>query len=135
MNKKKNISKKDLTTWLNYLKDPKDIYDKENVTIKKRLKKSFRFDLHGYSLKDANTKIKSIITDCYHKNIKEIILITGKGLHSKDDIYSSKTLSKLRYSIPNFINSDEISKYIKSVSVAEKNKGADGVLIIKLKTL
>ena len=71
-------------------------------------------------------------------NYKEILLITGKGIHSNTDkdIYLSKDFSKLRYSIPDYIKSDlDLSKNIISISNADKVDGGDGAIIIKLKKL
>ena len=58
-------------------------------------------------------------------------------MHSKDDnVYKSSKLSKLRYSVPEYINSEpEISKLIISVVNPSQNEGGDGALLIKLKKL
>ena len=83
-------------------------------------------------------KIKEIITSCFKNRFKEILLITGKGLHSKSgkDIYVSNDLSKLRYSVPEFINkNDELKKYIVSTREADKKDGGEGAILIKLKNL
>ncbi len=139
MNNKDNISKNDKKEWEEYLKNPRDVFDKdnnsENVSIKNL---RFKFDLHGYSLSDANEKVRDIITSCYEKKYREIILITGKGIHSntEKDVYASKDLSKLRHSIPDYINSnEELSKKINKISIANKKDGGDGAIIIKLKKL
>ena len=81
--------------------------------------------------------MKEIIISCSEKNYREILLITGKGLHSRDDdVYKSSKLSKLRYSVPEYINSEpEISKLIISVVNPSQNDGGDGALLIKLKKL
>ena len=139
MTKKKNISQEDINTWKNYIKNPTDIVDKDYVK-KSNLSKGYRFsfDLHGFTLVDANHKVKEIILSCVKKNYKEILLITGKGIHSntEKDIYVSKDLSKLKYSVPDYIMSDpELSKHIDSVSNADKKDGGDGAIIIKLKKL
>jgi len=139
--KKEDISKIDQKVWDEYLKNPRDLHDKDyNKKRKKKNynKKRYRFDLHGYNLAEANKKVKEIITNCLNQNYKEILLITGKGLHSNSDqnTYVSKHLSKLRYSIPEFLNSEkEISKKIFSIKTANKNEGGEGALIIKLKRL
>tara|TARA_A100000164_G_C21317713_1_gene500662 strand:+ start:122 stop:532 length:411 start_codon:yes stop_codon:yes gene_type:complete len=134
--KKEEISNSDLKIWKEYIKDPKDVFDKD-ISKKKNLeKKQFKFDLHGYTLLEANQKVRSIINDCYEKNYKEILLITGKGLHSntEQDIYVSKNLSKLKYSIPEFLNSDiELKKKIIKIDQADIKDGGDGALIIKLR--
>jgi hypothetical protein len=43
------------------------------------------------------------------KKYKEILLITGKGLHSNtdNDAFVSKDLSKLKYSVPEFIKTNQ----------------------------
>ena len=139
MTKKKNISQEDIDTWKNYIKNPTDIVDKDYVK-KSNLSKGYRFsfDLHGFTLVDANHKVKEIILSCVKKNYKEILFITGKGIHSNTDkdVYISKDLSKLKYSVPEFIKSDlDLSKHILSVSNADLSDGGDGAIIIKLKRL
>ena len=98
----------------------------------------FKYDLHGYTLDDANRKVREIILSCKEKNYKEILLITGKGLHSQNDkdIYVSKNLGTLRYSVPEFIKSDEeLNNLIVSINEAEIKDGGAGAILIKLKNL
>ena len=138
MNKKKDLSKKDSEIWQSYIKNPTDVYDKdlENKLINR--KERFKFDLHGYTLDEANKKVKEIIISCRENKYKEILLITGKGLHSTSgkDTYVSKDLSKLKYSVPEFINTDaELKNFIISMSEADKKDGGDGAILIKLKNL
>ena len=138
MIKKKKISDEDNQIWQKYISDPKDIFDKDINQQTQNSPKRFKFDLHGYSLESANNKVKEIILSCVEKNYKEILLITGKGIHSntEQDVYASKDLSKLRYSVPEYINSNlSLSKHIVSISEADKKNGADGAIIIKLKKL
>ena len=54
------------------------------------------------------------------KKYKEILLITGKGLHSNTDkmTYVSKNLSKLKFSVPEFINNNMNLIIIISISEA-----------------
>ena len=66
----------------------------------------------------------------------EILLITGKGLHSNVDqnTYASKDLSKLRYSVPEYIKSQkELSDKIIDIEHAEIKDGGDGAMILRLK--
>ena len=72
---------------------------------------------------------------CIENSFEEILLITGKGNHSTtNDVYKSNRLSKLRYSIPEFIKThNELSKLVKNISVADNKDGGDGALIIKLR--
>ena len=137
MNKHKDLSREDKKNWEDYIKNPSDIFDKDKTkSINTEKKNRFRFDLHGFSLDQANKQVREIILSCIEKKYKEILLITGKGKHSKNDkdIYTSKDLGKLKYSVPEFINSDqELSSLIVSIRDAKINDGGEGAIIIKLK--
>ena len=139
MTKKKNISQEDINTWKNYIKNPTDVVDKEtSQKISSPKDYRFIFDLHGFTLVEANYKVKEIILSCVKNNYKEILFITGKGIHSntEKDVYASKDLSKLKFSVPQFIKSDlDLSTCILSISNADSADGGDGAIIIKLKNL
>ena len=139
MIKKKNISQEDINTWQSYIKSPTNITDKDSIQDdSKSHQNRFKYDLHGFTLIEANERVKEIILLCVKKNYKEILLITGKGIHSNTEknVYASKDLSKLRYSVPEYIKSDlDLSKHIASISNADKIDGGDGAIIIKLKKL
>jgi DNA-nicking Smr family endonuclease len=137
--KKKNLSEKDIATWETYIKNPSDVYDKDKNN-KKNLnrKERFRFDLHGHTLDEANQSVRDIIFSCVKQKYKEILFITGKGLHSTsdNDAYVSKDFSKLKYSVPEFIKANsELNKLIISINDAEKKDGGEGAIIIKFKNL
>ena len=139
MIKKKDRNQEDKKIWEDYIKNPSDNYDKDrgasnNIYRRER----FKFDLHGFTLDEANIKVKEIIEYCFKNKFKELLLITGKGIHSRtdDDAYISKDLGKLKYSIPDFIkNNEELNKFIISINDAEKKDGGEGAIIIKLKNL
>jgi len=137
--KKKDLSKEDINTWKTYIKNPSDIYDKDKNSLQNQERKDrFKFDLHGYTLDEANLKVRELIIKCVKNKYKEILLITGKGLHSNSDgdAYVSKNLSKLKYSVPEFIKSnEELSKLIISLSEADLKDGGEGAILIKLKNL
>ena len=139
MSKKKNLSKTDEEIWENYIKNPSDIYDKDkNNQKKKDRKERFRFDLHGHSLDAANQVVRDIIFSCVKKKFKEILFITGKGLHSTSDsdAYVSRDFSKLKYSVPDFIKSDEdLNKFVFSISNADMKDGGEGAILVKLRNL
>ena len=139
MTKYKYLSPEDKKNWEDYIKNPSDVFDKDKTnSINTEKKSRFRFDLHGFTLDQANKKVKEIILSCIEKKYKEILLITGKGKHSTNDkdIYKSKDLGILKYSVPEFINSDqELSSLIVSIQDAKIKDGGEGAIIIKLKNL
>ena len=138
MIKKKYLSKEDKKVWEDYIKNPSDIFDKDKSHLKKNKNQRFKFDLHGFTLDEANKKVKEIMINCVEKKYKEILLITGKGIHSSNDkdTYISKDLGKLKFSVPNFIQTDEeLSKLTLSISDADLKDGGEGAIIIKLRNL
>ena len=139
MTKYKDLSPKDKRDWEDYIKNPSDIFDKDKTNfINTEKKDRFKFDLHGFTLDEANKKVKEIILSCIDQKYKEILLITGKGKHSTNDkdIYTSKDFGRLKYSVPEFINSNqELSSLIVSIQDAKIKDGGEGAIIIKLKNL
>ena len=139
MKKKESISNIDKESWAEYLKNPKDIFDKELKENKLADRpERYRFDLHGFTLIEANEKVGDLINSCQQKGFKEILLITGKGLHSKVDqnTYVSKELSKLRFAVPEYIKSQkELSDKVVEIVQADIKDGGDGAIIIKLRKL
>tara|TARA_B100000963_G_scaffold43310_1_gene32297 strand:- start:133 stop:552 length:420 start_codon:yes stop_codon:yes gene_type:complete len=137
--KKKDSNQEDKKIWENYIKNPSDIYDKDQDTSNDiRRKDRYKFDLHGFTLDEANVKVKEVIEYCIKNKFRELLLITGKGIHSTsdEDTYISKDLGKLKYSVPNYIRTNtEINKLIISIHDAEKKDGGEGAIIIKLKNL
>ena len=133
----KNISDKDKKDWLKFIESKDKIPDKDIKNASSKNLKQKKIDLHGYSLDEANNLIKEFIQRSYEERINKIIVVTGKGLHSKnDDVYKSSKLSKLKYSIPEYINSEpDISKLILSISTPSQKDGGEGALLIKLKKL
>ena len=95
-------------------------------------------DLHGFSLENANNVIEKFIVQCFEKGVKKIIVITGKGLRSKnsENPYISKDLSILKYSVPDFIRSNHnLMKIIKKVEEASTKDGGQGAFYIYLKQI
>ena len=136
MNKK--LSDKDLKDWNKFIKskDKIDPKDELNEIPKNNNKSTFVIDLHGYSLDQANKFVEKTINECFEKQFSIVNIITGKGMRSKsaEDPYKSFELSTLKYSIPEFINSNvELMKKIKNIDgTGEKNLGSFNVYL-KLK--
>jgi len=137
--KKKKSDQEDKKIWEDYIKNPSDIYDKDK-TISDNIKRRERyvFDLHGFTLDEANTKVEEIIHHCVKNKFRELLLITGKGIHSTNDknAYISKDLGKLKYSVPEFVKTNyELNKFILLIHDAEEKDGGEGAIIIRLKNL
>ena len=139
MIKKKDSSQEDKKTWEEYIKNPSGIYDKDQGISKNiQRRERYKFDLHGFTLDEANEKVKEIIDHCVKNKIRELLLVTGKGIHSTNDkdAYISKNLGKLKYSVPEFIKTNpDLNRFIISIKDAEKKDGGEGAIILRLKNL
>ncbi len=132
----KNISEKDKKDWEKFIDSKEKIKDKDINYNKENLQKNLSIDLHGYTLSEANEKIKKVIINSYNLGIKKILVVTGKGLHSQNEKnpYVSKDLSILKYSVPNFIEKNmELKNLITYMKEASLEDGGGGAFYIYLK--
>ncbi len=131
-----DISDKDKKDWENFLKSEKKIVDKDfNIQRRHKFKKKL-IDLHGYTLDEANILVEKFILDCFENNISQLIIITGKGLHSENERnpFVSKELSILKNSVPEYIKSNvNLMKLIKEIREAEIEDGGSGAFYVFLK--
>tara|TARA_B100000674_G_C37558177_1_gene786067 strand:- start:17 stop:436 length:420 start_codon:yes stop_codon:yes gene_type:complete len=130
------ISDKDKKDWKNFLSNNETLPNKDDNQLQKKKQKIITCDLHGYSLDEANNKIKLLITNAYQKEVNKLIIVTGKGLHSKNekDPYVSKELGILKYSVPEFIKNDkELMNLILEIKDANIEDGGSGAFYIYIK--
>ena len=148
-NKKKNLNKnsikkkdinnpdKDMHDWENFLNNNEKIPNKDFVQKKNiRYEKIKKIDLHGHTIEEANKAIEQFIQNCFDENVTKIIVITGKGLRSKniENPYLSKDLSILKYSVPEFIeNNKTLTQFIIEITDAKIEDGGSGAFYIYLK--
>ena len=99
------ISEKDKKTWDEFLSNNQKLPNKDNFQAEIKVKKTRSLDLHGETLDEANRIIENFIKKSYQDKVHKLIIVTGKGLHSKNekDPYVSKDLGSLKYSIPEFL--------------------------------
>jgi DNA-nicking Smr family endonuclease len=130
------FSDKDKRDWENFLSSNEQLQDKDK-NLKNNLKKETRsFDLHGFSLNDANKKISELINNSYNNGISKLIIVTGKGIHSKNekDPYVSKDLGILKYSVPEYIkNNEHLMSMINEIKDANIEDGGSGAFYIFMK--
>jgi DNA-nicking Smr family endonuclease len=137
--KKKNINNpdKDKQDWENFLNNKEKIPNKDFVYKKDiRHEKIKKIDLHGHTIEQANEAIDQFIQKSSDENVTKIIVITGKGLRSKniENPYLSKDLSILKYSVPEFIeNNRRLTKLIIEITDAKIEDGGGGAFYIFLK--
>ena len=132
------ISNKDKKDWENFLLNKEKLPNKDINFFEKKKQIIRTIDLHGYTLIQANKKIESIINKSYLEGVNKLIVITGKGIHSKNesDHFVSKDLSILKYSVPEFIkNNKDLMKKINEFKDADIKDGGQGAFYIYFKKI
>ena len=138
MKKKYSVTSKDKKDWCVFTKQMGNVSVKESDFLKKnvQINEVKKLDLHGSSLVEANEKVKNFIIDSFNSGNKKLLVVTGKGLRSKssDNPYLSKTLSTLKYAVPEYIkNNESLNKKIIRISEADLKDGGSGAIYIFLK--
>ena len=132
-----NISDKDKKDWENFVLNKEKIPNKDlEAKNQIRHEKIKKIDLHGYTLKEANNTIEQFINKCFDERVTKIIVITGKGLRSKNikNPYLSKDLSILKYSVPEYIETNKnLINMIIEITDANIDDGGSGAFYIYLK--
>ena len=131
-----NISDKDKKEWHKFINSTEKLPNKDFKFQKKENFKVRSIDLHGYTLDEANQTIDDFISKAFSENIHKLIIVTGKGLHSKNekDPYVSKDLGILKYSVPEFItNNANLMNMINEITDAKIEDGGSGAFYVFLK--
>lgn len=81
-------------------------------------------DLHHYNEKEALTKLQNFIFSCFHKQIRVVKIIHGKGLHSQGK-------PKIKKAVKQWITTQG-KKYIRHYRAADPSNGGTGALIVWL---
>ena len=105
---------------ISFALDPKT---KKNIKNKKFVMDAI-VDLHGKTEVQAYEVVKNFIINSYLEELKNIIIITGKGANSQ---------GKLKLKTPSWLKNEELSKFIVGFETMPYNKGGEGALFVKLK--
>ena len=111
--------------------------------INKKLKKgkvpiNKKIDFHGMSVLDAKELFIGTIQECYTKNLRCLLFVTGKGIFKKKNQEQTGTklyYGKIRESFFEWIKTTEVSNYILNVEQAGIEYGADGAFFVYLRKL
>ena len=136
-----DISEKNKKDWENFISSDEQLPNKDFKLSKEKFFKVKTIDLHGHTLEEANKAIETFIYQSFQEKINKLIVVTGKGLHSQNekDPYVSKNLSMLKYSVPEFIESNKslmnMINYIKDASIKDGGSGAFYIFLKKNKSI
>ena len=109
--------------------------------INKKLKKNKisinrKIDFHGCSLDKAKKIFFNTINDCFAKNFRCILFITGKGSVKRENDHPQDTMlyyGKIRNSFLNWVNHNAVQYKILNVQQANTKNGGDGAFFVYLR--
>ena len=91
---------------------------------KNRLEPDITLDLHGHTFYSAKLLLHKFISNCYEKNIRNILIITGKGHNNK---------GILKEEVPKLLNDKFLNKFLINFNIAPKHLGGEGALLVRIK--
>ena len=138
MKKKYVAPSKDKKDWVDFTKKMNNIHVKKEDLAEQNIEMNRikKLDLHGFSLIEANKKVKKFIIESFDNGYKKLLIVTGKGLRSKsyDNPYVSEQLSVLKYAIPEYIkNNENLNSIVKKIIRADRKDGGEGAINIFLR--
>lgn len=92
-----------------------------------KLRPEKTYDLHGYTQYRAHSYLSEEILKCYRKNIRILLIITGKKLGA------SGAEGVLKKEVPRWLNLSPLREIILMTSWATPRDGGDGALYVLLK--
>jgi len=81
-------------------------------------------DLHGYRVIEAEKAFFSFLLRCLNLNVRNILVITGKGNEGN---------GKIKQSLPIWLNNPKVSQFVYVYSFASKKDGGEGAYYIRLR--
>jgi len=116
-------------------------FELQTSSINKKLKKgkvpiNKKIDFHGLSLIDAEDLFLETVRDCYNKNLRCILFVTGKGIMNKDSFETESPklyYGKIRNGFMSWVSKKEVKKYILTTEQANIEHGADGAFFVYLR--
>ena len=92
-----------------------------------KLRPEKTYDLHGYTQYRAHSYLSEEVLKCYRKNIRILLIITGKKLGA------SGAEGVLKKEVPRWLNLSPLREIILMTSWATPRDGGDGALYVLLK--
>ena len=121
--KNDSLKKRKLSNNKIVIKKEKSVNSFKNFR-KKKIEPDISLDLHGYTLHSAKLLLQKFISNCYEKNIRNVLIITGKGQDNK---------GALKKEVPKWLSDKSFNKYVVSFNVAPSQFGGEGALLVRIK--
>ena len=121
--KSDSLKKRKLSNNKIVIKKEKSLNNFKNFR-KKKIEPDISLDLHGYTLYSAKLLLQKFISNCYEKNIRNVLIITGKGQNNK---------GALKEEVPKWLTDKPVNQYVINFNMAPSQFGGEGALLLRIK--
>ncbi len=96
-----------------------------------------RVDLHGFTRKEAHSRLRSFIHSAHRKGSRCVLVITGKGSSAgkaEDDVFmGGGRKGILREEVPRWLREPDLQKLVLDFRPAQPRHGGEGALYVLLR--
>lgn len=116
---------------------PKTPIDSKAILKMRRGKLSpeAKIDLHGMSYSEAHPALTRFILQAAQRNLRMVLVITGKGRQKDSDDLIPQRVGVLRQSLPQWLSKPPISTVIQGSVPAHQRHGGGGAFYVYLRRL
>ena len=91
------------------------------------------FDLHGMTVAQAHTALIHFLMTSYSRNMRLVLVITGKGKLQKDKGPIPRQVGILRHQVPQWLRMPPLRDKVLQVSEAHGKHGGSGAYYVYLR--
>lgn len=103
-----------------------------NAPLPRKIRIEAKLDLHGLSQRHAHETLNRFILDCHRRDIRFVLVITGKG-RSARDAEASDTMGVLRRRVPEWLQTGAMGQIVRQIHPAGARHGGAGAFYILLR--
>lgn len=92
-----------------------------------------KLDLHGLGRSEAEGAVRRFVRDCRGKDMRLLLIITGKGGEKRADGPIPEKTGILKQSLPVWLRSPPLSEFVQSYCLAHPVHGGSGAFYVFLK--
>jgi DNA-nicking Smr family endonuclease len=95
-----------------------------------------RIDLHGMRRDEAYHALLGFLGDCHHRQLKLVLVITGKGTNSRqaEDWWDMPERGVLKRMVPQWLSQPSFSRLVAGHSEAGRADGGSGALYVQIRS-
>jgi len=94
-----------------------------------------RIDLHGMTQSEALPELMGFIMHAAQRNLRMVLVITGKGRGKPDDGPIPERVGVLRHNVPDWLRRPPIGAMVQGIVPAHQRHGGGGALYVYLRRL